>query len=1037
MFSSAAIAGSSSSGSDTETEKQPCPARSMPSSASKLLPKKWQATISLPKTSFPPRAFLGERQKYLDNCSTGLYRWQRGQRNAERDGIFVLHDGPPFANGPLHIGHALNKILKDITCRFQLSLGKRVDFVPGWDCHGLPIEIKALEQHKVHDVTKYHASLSPLKIREVAGQLAIAAFEAQKKAFQQWGIMADWDNPWKTMDRDFEFRQLEVFSSMVKRGLISRKYKPVYWSPSSWTALAEAELEYRDDHESIAAYVKYPTLLDIRGKSTEVHALIWTTTPWTLAANQAIAVHSDLLYHIINTPKHGRLLIASTAAILKEQFLGESFEIVDSIKGEELVGQKYWDPVFTRSVTHRPILHADFVSATTGTGLVHLAPGHGMDDYELCQRHGIYAMAPVDADGCFCPSSTPDWQKALAGLSVLHEGNEKVLEILASNDALVKKDRYHHKYPYDWRTKQPVIIRATAQWFADVGQIRDAALKSLDNVTFVPKSGKERLASFVKNRAEWCISRQRHWGVPIPALYHMDTGEAFMTPESVDHIIGMLKNHGIGLWYIDNPANPRWIAPSLLAKYGPDRFRRGLDTMDVWFDSGTSWTTMMKEGDHQVCAPADVYLEGTDQHRGWFQSSLLTYITRQTGCEASDGVAQAPFKTLITHGFVLDGKGRKMSKSIGNVTSPDEIMQGTLLARNKKKQFEALGPDALRLWVASSDYTSDVRVNTDFLQTIHTNLIKYRNTFRYILGVLEDFKGPLDLLPTDLSTPHRIALLQLRDAFDSVHGHYSRQDYGRAIADINRYIAQDLSASYMGMVKDVLYTDRGTARWQAQLTLLIIHQCLQTMLAPVIPLLVEETWHYTPNYIKNVFVHPMTTLWADQKVDLDRFDEPQLAEDMPILDDARKAVNTAQEKARSAKCMGSSLDCYAMLQIEKLGEGVQIATECFQRYLSDFATLFVVSRVDVCEGFPPLHVWSPEWIFSEEFEVNGTKVIAHVFKPSEAKCIRCWRYLAPVEAKPEEALCDRCEAVVDELRQSQPHLFEKTPEEEEAVSAIA
>lgn len=1003
----------------------------MRTSAPKLLSKKWQSTVFLPRTPFPPRALLAERQNYLSRCTDDIYQWQRAARNAAQDGEFVLHDGPPFANGPLHIGHALNKILKDITCRFQLSLGKRVHFVPGWDCHGLPIEIKALEQQKAQGLNDDCTAKNAREIRTIARQLADDAFSAQKQAFQQWGIMADWDSAWKTMDHEFELNQLMVFSSMVRKGLISRKRKPVYWSPSSRTALAEAELEYQDDHQSTAAYVKYPMVLDTGGGSMRVHALIWTTTPWTLPANQALAVHSDLLYHIINTQRHGRLLMASTIAEAAEAILEGGFEIVESIKGQDLVGQIYQDPVFSRDKLDRPILHAEFVSSSTGTGLVHIAPGHGMDDYELCQRHGIEAFAPVDDDGCFVADALPGWEDILGGVPVLHKGNEKVLQILRSNDSLIKEHWYQHKYPYDWRTKQPVIIRATEQWFADAGQIQEAALKSLDTVTFLPKNGRERLTSFVKNRAEWCISRQRVWGVPIPALYHKETGKAVMTPESVDHIIKEIYCYGVTAWYTDDEEDPRWIEPSLLARYGTNKFRRGTDTMDVWFDSGTSWTTMFKDGDRHVPAPADVYLEGTDQHRGWFQSSLLTYVARQPMFQVSSGIAQAPFKALITHGFVLDADGRKMSKSVGNVISPDEIMHGTLLPLNKKKRCDAMGPDALRLWVASSDYTSDVRVSTSFLQTIHKTLVKYRVTFKFILGVLEDFRGPLDT-PIALGTPHRIAFLQLHQVFDKVRDYYCKQDYNRAIADINRYIAQDLSALYMEMVKDALYTDRGSVRRQAQVTLLIIFQCLQTMLAPVTPLLIEETWDYTPQYIKGLFPHPMWIRWGDQLEVLARLRDRQLAEDMPILSEARQAVYTALEKARVCKHMGSSLECFAILQIETLGERGHTVVGCFQRYLSDLATIFIVSRVEVYSGAAPLHVWSADWMFSKDFVVDDTKVVAHVYKPSKAKCARCWRYLAPIEAQPEEALCDRCEAVVDELRKTSPQLFKDLQGEEDA-----
>ncbi|KAL8921699.1 MAG: hypothetical protein Q9208_005628 [Pyrenodesmia sp. 3 TL-2023] len=1004
----------------------------MPGSASKLLPKEWKATLSLPQSLFPNRPLTNTRQRYLETSTKELYQWQQATRSAqpERHGKFVLHDGPPFANGPLHIGHALNKILKDITCRFQLSLGKRVDYVPGWDCHGLPIEVKALGQQK-NASSDGNGVKEPSEIRNIARRLAHDAFLAQKEAFQEWGIMADWDNAWKTMDPGFEFRQLEVFNGMLRKDLIHRKHKPVYWSPSSRTALAEAELEYRDDHESTAAYVKYPLMMDIVDPWSDpapgdfrptVHALIWTTTPWTLPANRAIAVHSDFLYLIVRSPLHGRLLIASTATNGLEKVLPEGYTVVGDIQGKDLVGQKYWDMVSGSTTLHRPILHGPFVSSDTGTGLVHIAPGHGIDDYELCQRHGIDTFAPVDDAGCFVKDGLSGWPPELTGKPVLEEGNTSVLNKLEKTRALVKEHTYKHKYPYDWRTKQPVIIRATEQWFADISQIQPVALKSLDTVAFVPKASKARLASFVRNRTEWCISRQRSWGVPIPALYHRDTGQAVMTCLSVEHILRQIRRHGTNSWYTDDEDDPKWIAPSLVALHGRNNLVRGKDTLDVWFDSGTSWTTMEKDGTNQGGAPADVYLEGTDQHRGWFQSSLLTYIAQQFEPTVDGGMAracQAPFKKLITHGFVLDRDGRKMSKSVGNVISPDEIMQGTLLPVDKKNRSQAMGPDVLRLWVVSSDHTSDVRVNTNLLQTNHTLLIKYRNTFKWILGVLQDFKGPVEGVTLAFKTPCRMAMLQLRRMVDEVYKHYNNYDYHKAIAEINRYIMQDLSASFMEMAKDALYADaaRGRARWQAQVTLLVIHQHLQTVLAPVTPLLIEETWEYTPDYIKENSHHPLQVRWDEQRAVLDGFQDPQLAKDLPMLHKAKEAINSAREQARSVGYGRLSLECFVILQVERS------AAQCFQRYLSDLAAIFVVSRVGICIGTPPLQVSYTEWAFTHEFEVDGAKVIAHAYKPSKAKCIRCWKFLAPVGAKAEEALCDRCEAVVEELRHSRPEIF--------------
>ena len=612
----------------------------------------------------------------------------------------MLHDGPPYANGPLHIGHALNKILKDMILRVQVQRGRRVAYRPSWDCHGLPIEIKAIGGHTAK-------GLSPLKVRRTASNLARKTMAEQMKSFKSFGIMADWEHPWTTMDSAYEARQLRVFQKMLRSGLIYRKHKPVYWSISSKTALAEAELEYRDDHESKSAFIKFPIESDLgllpelstfRGK---LFALIWTTTPWTLPANRAIAVHKDLLYSIMKVGDDYLLVGADRAEHLMSVIPNATIQIAE-ISGRSLQGLQYKNKLCGVNASLQPIIHADFVSADSGSGLVHLAPGHGQDDYEVCSAHGIEAVAPVDDEGHFTASAYPDNPDALTSApNILQGGNEVVLGLLG--DDVVHSHTIQHKYPYDWRTKQPVIIRATAQWFADVGSIKEDALHALQGVQFVPVMGKSRLQSFVKGRSEWCISRQRSWGVPIPALYD-DKGAAVMTDSSVEHIIEVMRKRGSDAWFSDDPEDPAWVAEGL-----GGTFRRGTDTMDVWFDSGSSWT--------ETSQPADVYLEGSDQHRGWFQSSLLTYVAAQKEGAQSKSQVEGPFKTLITHGFTLDPQGKKMSKSLGNTISPTEVMDGTLLpplkARgNEKPRHDALGPDALRLWVASSDFTSDILIGS-------------------------------------------------------------------------------------------------------------------------------------------------------------------------------------------------------------------------------------------------------------------------------------------------------------------------------------
>lgn len=655
------------------------------------------------------------------------------------------------------MGHALNKILKDIVGRFQILSGNRLSFIPGWDCHGLPIELKALtadlndpklwksekrkkgEDHQAATsaAAERGKSMDPVVIRALAQKFASKTVEEQKAAFKAWGIMGDWDNAYSTMDKNYEIEQLIIFREMLRKGLIYRRFRPVYWSPSSGSALAEAELEYNENHTSTTAFVKFP-IREFSGSSlggkfpTGLSAAIWTTTPWTIPANKAIAVHPSLEYSVLKTEKHGHLLVASLRVkSLREHIQGELEVVQEGILGEELLGLKYTHPMLTSDAPLQPILSADFVTADSGTGLVHCAPGHGMEDYLVCLKHKIAPFSPVDNDGKFTDGVIP-FGANLPGVMVLYEGTIRVLDLLTKSKALLGvQDRYEHKYPYDWRTKLPVIVRATAQWFADVDGIKAPAVESLSKVKFIPEAGRSRLTAFVKGRSEWCISRQRAWGVPIPALYDAETGEPLLTEESVDHVISVIKKRGINAWWSDGADEVAWIPEGL--RGSERKWFRGRETMDVWFDSGTSWATLKKRiAERGEGKPlADLYLEGSDQHRGWFQSSLLTSV-------ASEG--KSPFGMVLTHGFCLDEKGKKMSKSQGNVISPNDIIEGKI-PKMKKGVKPAGGLNALRLWAAYCDYTKDVAIGSEVLSHVYECLRKMRITMRFLVGNLETWDG--------------------------------------------------------------------------------------------------------------------------------------------------------------------------------------------------------------------------------------------------------------------------------------------------------
>lgn len=1039
----------------------------------RVLRASWSSTLCLPKSPFPPRPIVEDQSKYLKRCTDDLYAWQRNAPDLANKDPFVLHDGPPYANGSLHIGHALNKITKDIILRVKLAQGRRIEYTPGWDCHGLPIELKALQLQQEKDgkplEREEEQGRDAVKIRQLARSLAMKTVDEQRDNFREWAILGDWENPYKTLDQDFELRQLEVFRQMVAKGLIYRKFKPIYWSPSTRTALAEAELEYKDDHVSHAAYVAFEIAeaghlrrafgID-RNDQAPIKFLIWTTTPWTLPANKAIAVHKDLDYVCAYYENLGHVVVADTRLEEVEKACGIShLQVLGPVKGSTLAAATYLNDAFSEERQVSTVVTAEFVSAESGTGLVHCAPGHGMEDYQLCLKHGIEPFAPVDDSGSFTNAVGTYHSSDVNGLlgkEVTSAGNKAVLEYLKPGQdrthgiQLVGVHKYKHKYPYDWRSKQPVIVRATAQWFADVGGIRDATMKEIEKIKFIPETGKERLTSFVRNRSEWCISRQRAWGVPIPALYQRDTGEALLSPESVAHIISVVKERGIDAWWTDPADEQSWIPPESRGC----SYERGKDTMDVWFDSGTSWTHMGKTDTGFEAKQSDIYLEGSDQHRGWFQSSILTKIAYDT---AVGTAPQSPYKTLITHGFTLDGKGKKMSKSLGNVVSPDEIIKGTLLPPLKRKSkkdataaqavhYDALGADALRLWAASSDYTKDVQVAQPALKAVNGSLNKLRVTFKLLTGVLADFpyqsyRRRLDALePVDMIAMHHLSKLS-----QGVWKAFSDYEHHKAVALINHYINNEFSAFYMETLKDRLYAERvdGSRRRDAQFVLWHIFEELCSVLRPLTPLLVEEARASLPLDDTETRTQPHRILHPE---DILPSSEPTLklrernseadrwhiiTRSLPVLEHWRQKVLFSQEHMRIAKHMGSSLQSCLLLRLYEEDEDV-VTREVIRawgpdsmRHLADF---FVVSQVMVewvNDNGPGARISDPgvknaSWSdMSSSFYQYDTSTLAGVqndpshvdflvYSPAQYKCERCWKYTVEDASL---ALCKRCEDV--------------------------
>jgi isoleucyl-tRNA synthetase len=820
--------------------------------------------------------------------------------------IFVLHDGPPYANGTLHMGHALNKTLKDIINRYQLLKGRKVRYVPGWDCHGLPIELKVIQDMKPEE----RKNLSPLELRQKAAEFAKKTVEEQKLGFQRMGVWAEWDKPYLTLQPEYEAAQVGVFGQMVLKGYIYRGLKPVHWSPSSKTALAEAELEYPDNHvsRSIFAAFKVTQVSDaakaiLEPFQDDLAVAIWTTTPWTIPANLAVAVNPDLKYAIVEvgapegkeyTGTKYAIVAAEMVAGLAAKF-GLNLEQKATLKGAELEHTTYKHPLYDR---HSPvIIGGDYITTESGTGLVHTAPGHGQEDYIAGQKYGLAILAPVDGDGNF----TEEAGELFQGANVLGDGNSLVIEALKDAKSLILEEAYPHKYPYDWRTKKPTIFRATEQWFASVKGFKEAALSAIAGVEWIPAIGENRITPMVAERSDWCISRQRNWGVPIPVFYDEETNEPLLTQETIDYVKNIFAQQGSDAWYALSVAE---LLPESYRNNGRT-YRKGTDTMDVWFDSGSSWAAVAEQRDN-LKYPADMYLEGSDQHRGWFQSSLLTSV-------ANNGIS--PFKTVLTHGFVLDEQGRKMSKSEGNVIDPLIVINGGALQVNKKKvNIDPCGADVLRLWVSSVDYSSDVLVGPTVLKQLSDAYRKIRNTARYLLSNIHDFDPAKDAVPYDeLPELDRYILHRMSEVFGEISASFDRYQFFKFFQTIQNFCIVDLSNFYLDIAKDRLYISAPNSfrRRSCQTVLTIILENLTRAIAPVLCHMAEDIWQYLP------YPTPYKSVFEAGWVKLDpQWLQPDLAVTWDKIRDLRTDVNKVMEQARTDKSIGSSLEAKVLLQVE-------------------------------------------------------------------------------------------------------------------------
>jgi isoleucyl-tRNA synthetase len=931
----------------------------------------YKDTLLLPKTDFPMRAELPKREPGI------LAKWREekvyAQIMAARQGQprFVLHDGPPFANGDAHMGHALNMVLKDIVLKYHNMKGDYAAFVPGWDCHGLPIEHKVMKDLGANET-------DPVKIREKCEAAARHFIGVQSEQFQRLGVFGDWENPYLTLDPKYEAETLRVFATLVGKNLVYQGLRPVLWSTGCQTALAEAEIEYKEKVDP-AIYVKFPLMPDAAARFPEMKdasLLIWTTTPWTLPANLAVAVAPGLDYALyeVGADKivfHTRLVDAISAAYDRHQAKGDAGAasghvtkpklIAGPWKGADLVGLTYAHPFLSDGRT-RQIFAADFVTADAGTGLVHSAPGHGQDDYQMGQQHGLPTFAPVDDRGCLtAEAGVPE----LTGVYVF-KANPIVIRILEEKGNLFAHEDYTHDYPHCWRSKTPIVYRAVKQWFIKVDAFRQQALDEIEKVEWIPASGKNRIRGAVESRPDWCISRQRTWGIPLPVFYG-EGEQALLSDDVVRAFANLVEREGTGIWFSKSADELAAQITAELEKSGskarvPLGLRKGRDTLDVWIDSGTSWAAVVDKRNDLKPAPADLYLEGSDQHRGWFQSSLLTSVA---------ATGKAPYRAVLTNGFVVDQERKKLSKSSTGYEKPVDLM--TLVNQH--------GADVLRLWVASQDFQDDIPFSHDILARVADTYRSIRNTLRILLGNLHDFDPKAHAVPpsnwTELDHYVHERFLDLKD---DVRRSFASYQFSQVYQAVNRFCTVELSALYIDVLKDRMYCDAqiGTNRRAAQTVMHKILSGLTSLLAPLIPFTTEEAWRALNNgdsiHLQNFGIVEAARI-------------PNLKSNWTQLLQLRDRVNEKLEEARRAKLIGKSLE--ASISIPEAGNAISQSP-----WALNLEEVFGVSKVSVED---------------QGTEITVTRAEDHGMK----KCVRCWKYWDHVGSHAEHPeLCDRCTKVV-------------------------
>ncbi|PLT30245.1 isoleucine--tRNA ligase [Peribacillus deserti] len=913
----------------------------------------YKDTLLMPKTDFPMRGNLPNREPQIQSQWKETDIYKKVQERTKDRPMFVLHDGPPYANGDIHMGHALNKILKDVIVRYKSMSGFNAPYVPGWDTHGLPIE-QALTKKGVK-----RKEMTVAEFRKLCEEYAYGQIDSQREQFKRLGVRGDWDNPYITLKPEYEAQQIKVFGEMAKKGYIYKGLKPVYWSPSSESALAEAEIEYYDKR-SASIYVGFAVKegKGVLEEGTEI--VIWTTTPWTIPANLGISVHPDLEYSVVAAG--GKKYVVAEA--LREQaaeVIGWEDAVVEKkVKGADLEYIVAKHPLYDRDSL---VMLGDHVTTEAGTGCVHTAPGHGEDDFIVGQRYNLDVLCPVDEKGVMTKEAP-----GLEGL-FYDEANKPITQALEEAGALLKLSFITHSYPHDWRTKKPTIFRATAQWFASIKDFRNDLLKGIEETKWVPAWGETRLYNMVRDRGDWCISRQRAWGVPIPVFY-AENGEPIITDETIEHVSNLFREHGSNIWF---EREAKDLLPEGYTH--PDspngRFTKEADIMDVWFDSGSSHQSVLEERD-DLQRPADLYLEGSDQYRGWFNSSLSTAVA-VTG--------KPPYKGVLSHGFVLDGEGRKMSKSLGNIVVPAKVMN-------------QLGADILRLWVVSVDYQADVRVSDAILKQVAEVYRKIRNTFRFLLGNLADFTPSKNAVAYDsLREVDQYMLVKLNKLTKQVKQAYENYEFAGIFHAINNFCTLDLSAFYLDYAKDILYCEAADSAERRAIQTVLYESLvsLSKLVSPILSHTADEVWAFVPEAAEESV--QLTDMPEEKELpNADAIEEKWNAF-MKLRNDVLKAL----EVARNEKIIGKSLNAKVSMYVNAKGR------ELLESIDESFDQLFIVSKFEIAGDV-------------DEAPENALKLehSSLVITAAEGEtCERCWNVKEEVGSVPEHpTLCKRCADVI-------------------------